>query len=121
MAAFVVAMVQEPPAGPDAMIPYREQIESTLAPYGGRYRVAAGQRMEVMEGEWRPSGGLVIIEFPSYAQAQAWYHSPEYAPLLALRQSHVRLDLILAEGLADGETMLAHLSSAKGRPETQTS
>jgi uncharacterized protein (DUF1330 family) len=111
MAAFVVAVVHEPPADPNAMSPYREQIEATLAPYGGRYRVASGQRLEVMEGAWRPSGGLVIIEFPSYAQAQAWYYSPEYAPLLALRQAHVRLDLILAEGLADGETMLAHLGT----------
>jgi uncharacterized protein (DUF1330 family) len=38
-------------------------------------------------GHWLP-GRVVIIEFPSIMDAlNAWYTSPEYQPLIALRKS----------------------------------
>ena len=40
----------------------------------------------------------MVLEFPSYAQALTWYRSPEYAPLIRLRQSASRGKLILVEG-----------------------
>jgi uncharacterized protein (DUF1330 family) len=39
-----------------------------------------------------------VLEFPSLAQARAWYHSPEYAPALALRHKAATAKLILVEG-----------------------
>jgi uncharacterized protein (DUF1330 family) len=111
VAAFLVAVVREPPADPRLLAPYAEQIEATLAPYGGRYRVVPDGRTAALEGDWRPPRGLVVIEFPTFEQALAWYHSPAYAPLLALRQAHARLDVLLVDGLADGETVLARRGS----------
>jgi uncharacterized protein (DUF1330 family) len=42
---------------------------------------------------------VVVLEFPSLEQAQKWYRSPEYAPLIALRQRASRGRLILLEGV----------------------
>ena len=77
-----------------------------MALYGGRYRTLFRHRLEVLEGDWRPSPGLVILEFPSFEQALAWYHSPEYAPLRALRHQHERFDMILVDSLEDDQKLL---------------
>ena len=42
---------------------------------------------------------IVIIEFPSMQAAKAWYASPEYAPLLALRKRASNGDLFAVEGV----------------------
>jgi uncharacterized protein (DUF1330 family) len=93
-------------ADPRRMRPYQEQVEATMARYGGRYRTLFRHRLEVLEGDWRPSPGLIVLEFPSFEQALAWRHSPEYAPLRALRQQHERFDMILVDRLEDEQTLL---------------
>jgi len=40
----------------------------------------------------------VVLEFPTMERARAWYHSPEYAPALALRHKAAAAKLILVEG-----------------------
>jgi uncharacterized protein (DUF1330 family) len=42
---------------------------------------------------------MVVLEFPSMAQAKAWYTSAEYRDLLALRQRTSRSKVVLLEGL----------------------
>jgi uncharacterized protein (DUF1330 family) len=37
-------------------------------------------------GHWNPER-VVIIEFPDMTSLNAWYTSPEYQPLIALRKS----------------------------------
>ncbi len=106
MAAFIIGFPRELPSDPAVLRPYVEQVEATLAPYGGRYRVLFPHRVEVLEGDWAPPlGRLVLIEYPSLEQARAHYHSPEYAPLKRLRQAHGRADGLLVDGLAEGETL----------------
>ena len=56
-----------------------------------------GGKVEPLEGGWAPKR-IVVLEFPSLEQAQNWYRSPEYAPLIALRQRASRGKLILVEG-----------------------
>ena len=41
---------------------------------------------------------IVVLEFASMAQAQKWYGSPEYAPLIKLRQKAAKGKLIIVEG-----------------------
>jgi hypothetical protein len=38
-------------------------------------------------------------------QARAWYHSPEYAPLLAWRKARGRFNLVLVDGMPEGMTL----------------
>jgi uncharacterized protein (DUF1330 family) len=75
---------------------YRQQVGTTMERYGGVLRVG-GAEPDVREGDWRPT--LVIIEFPNAEQARAWYDSPEYQPLKALRQRSAAVDLLFVDGI----------------------
>jgi uncharacterized protein (DUF1330 family) len=54
--------------------------------------------MEVVEGHWEDLR-MVVITFPSLERAKQWYNSPEYAPLIAIRQSASEGNLMLVEGV----------------------
>ena len=60
----------------------------------------------MLEGAWQPRA-LGMLEFPTFEQAQAWYDSPEYAPLKAIRLANVRNDTILLDALADDQPRAA--------------
>ena len=79
---------------------YGPKVQALVQKHGGRYLVRGGE-MDVVEGTTPPSSVMVVIEFPSMEQARAWYHDPEYAPLITLRQSGSDAELILADGLSD--------------------
>jgi uncharacterized protein (DUF1330 family) len=74
---------------------YLEQVESTVKAYGGKW-LAQGE-VQVVEGAW--PGSVVLIEFPSMADAQTWYNSPEYPKILHLRVNNAISDLILVDGV----------------------
>lgn len=76
---------------------YRKDVPATIAQYGGRFLVRGGTT-EVLEGRWQPKR-IVVLEFPSMERAKAWWGSPEYRPLLALRQSASTGDLFFVEGV----------------------
>ena len=71
-------------------------VLAVVTQYGGRF-IARGGKAEALEGSPAPKR-LVVLEFPSYEQAQKWYRSPEYAPLITLRQKASRGRLVLIEG-----------------------
>jgi len=76
---------------------YRRLSPATVAQYGGRF-LARGGATEPLEGGWEPRR-LVILEFPSVAQAKAWIDSPEYAPARALRQASAKSRMVVTEGV----------------------
>lgn len=76
---------------------YRRLSPATVAQYGGRF-LARGGTTEPLEGGWEPRR-LVILEFPSVAQAKAWIDSPEYAPARALRQASAKSRMVVTEGV----------------------
>ena len=78
---------------------YRQRVSATIEAYGGRYLVRGGLT-EVLEGDWMPKR-MVILEFPDMAQLKAWYHSPEYWPLLELRQRTAMSTLVAVEGVVN--------------------
>ena len=57
-----------------------------------------GGTVETKEGGWSPAR-IVVLEFPSMDQARKWYHSPEYAPTLAMRLKAAETRLIFVEGV----------------------
>ena len=77
---------------------YGPKVADLVKKQGGRY-VVAGGKMERLEGHGDLPSAIVVLEFPSMAQAKAWYHDPEYAPMIKLRQSGSDLDFVLVEGL----------------------
>ena len=94
MAAYVIAEIDVTDAG--VYDEYRKGVLATVGKYGGRF-LARGGRAETLEGAG-PASRVVILEFPSYERALEWYRSPEYAPLITLRQRGSRGRLLLVEG-----------------------
>ncbi|HEX5529605.1 MAG TPA: DUF1330 domain-containing protein [Methylomirabilota bacterium] len=96
MPAYVIADVTV--TDPPAMEEYRKQVPATLAKYGGRFLVRGGAHQTV-EGDWKPAR-LVVIEFPSLADAQRWYDSEEYRGPKALRMRAGRTNVLIVDGVA---------------------
>ena len=94
MAAYVIADITI--HDPEIFADYRKQVPATVEKYGGRFLVRGGAH-EVREGDYQPTR-LIVLEFPDMARARAWYDSPEYGPLIKLRQSAATGPVILVEG-----------------------
>lgn len=95
MSAYVIADVDV--TDPDQFAEYRKLVPATIAKYGGRF-VVRGGAVETKEGGWSPSR-IVVLEFPSMEKARSWYHSPDYAPALAMRLKSANAKLIFVEGV----------------------
>jgi len=94
MSAYVIGEIEvTDPAGYEE---YRKQVLAVVTKYGGRFIVRGG-RVESKEGGWQPKR-MVALEFPSMEQALKWYDSPEYAPLIKLRQKASKGRLVIVEG-----------------------
>ncbi|CAN5890349.1 DUF1330 domain-containing protein [soil metagenome] len=78
---------------------YRKLVPDTLTPFGGSF-VARGGSFTVLEGTW-PDPRLVIIEFPSRADAEGWYRSAAYQKIISLRHDSSAGNLIIADGAPD--------------------
>jgi uncharacterized protein (DUF1330 family) len=94
MAAYIIVDVTI--NDPAAFETYKQLTPATVAAYGGRFIVRGGA-VTRLEGNWQP-GRLVVLEFPDKVTAEAWWHSPEYAPAKAIRQEAAATDMILVEG-----------------------
>ncbi len=76
---------------------YRKAAEHLVKKYGGHYLVRGG-KVDELEGEMK-AGRLVILEFPSLADAERFYRSPEYRDVIKLRQQNATTHmLLLVEG-----------------------
>ena len=95
MAAYVVGEIEV--TDPKAYEEYRRQVDAVIAKYGGRF-LARGGKLEILEGGGEAKR-MVVLEFPSMEQLLKWYRSPEYAPLIKLRQKASRGKLIAIEGV----------------------
>ena len=95
MAAYIHADIEV--LDLEAYEEYRRQVPALIAAHGGRYLVRGGATT-LLEGE-RALRRQVILEFPDMATLRAFYDSPEYAPLKALRQRVSRGSLIAIEGV----------------------
>ncbi|MEV5342257.1 DUF1330 domain-containing protein [Streptomyces sp. NPDC052676] len=98
MTAYAIAHLRDAAPHPE-IAEYIERITATFAPYGGRFLVHGAQH-ETKEGSW--PGAVVVIGFPSIADARAWWDSPAYREIAPLRSRHIPGDIILVEGVPDG-------------------
>lgn len=74
---------------------YQEANAAPFAKYNARFLVRGGNS-EVVEGGFRSRS--VIIEFESYEDALACYHSDEYQIAKAFRQDAGIGDIVILEG-----------------------
>jgi uncharacterized protein (DUF1330 family) len=76
---------------------YGKHVDASLTPYQGRFLVRGGA-LESLEGGWAMQR-VVVLEFPSMAQAKAWYRSDGYKDLLVQRLRSTRSKAVLVEGV----------------------
>ena len=95
MAAYIYADVDV--TDPAAYETYRQRVPALIAAHGGRYLVRGGA-VEVLEGERVPRR-QVILEFPDMAHLKAFYTSPQYKTLIAIRQGASLGTLLALEGV----------------------
>lgn len=98
MTAYAVAVIRETQFN-DEVVRYLQSIDETLAPFCGKYVVHGGP-YQPLEGSWK--GDLVIIQFPSMENAQAWYSSEAYESIRPLRTKNTEGDVLLVQGVEEG-------------------
>lgn len=96
MTAYVI--VQETISDQQTFDLYRKDVPATLTPFGGEF-VVRGGTLTVVEGEW-PHPRLVVIQFPSRAAAEGWYHSEAYQKIIPLRLKAAAGNLVIVDGMA---------------------
>jgi uncharacterized protein (DUF1330 family) len=74
---------------------YKAKAGPTIGAHDGKVIVGGG-RKATLEGD--DDINVVIIEFPSYEAAEAWYNSPEYAEAMSHRVGAASAQVVLAEG-----------------------
>jgi len=95
MPAYVIVDIEV--HDPVAYEKYKAAAHATVTAHGGRYLVRGG-RVETLEGSWTPRR-FVVLEFPSFERAKAWWSSPEYAAAKAIRHASAASEMIVADGV----------------------
>jgi uncharacterized protein (DUF1330 family) len=76
---------------------YSAKMPALIKKYGGKPLTKSAAQL--LEGNLTLKGLVVMSEFPSLENAQAWYDDPEHARLKELRSSGADFDLVLVNGL----------------------
>lgn len=96
MPAYVIADVAV--SDPAKYEGYKALSPGAIEKHGGRF-LARGGQSRTLEGDWKP-GRLVVVEFPTYEQAQAFYTSVEYTAARRARAGATsRFNMVVVEGL----------------------
>ena len=97
MPAYVISHQRVPDPDADELARYREASGPIVTRYGGRF-IARGGPIDVLEGDAN-ADRIAVIEFPDLAAARAWFDSPEYQEIAALRRSAADADFLLVDGV----------------------
>jgi uncharacterized protein (DUF1330 family) len=95
MAAYLL-FIRKALNDPAAMETYSAQVPDSFKGHAIKPLALYGV-MEVLEGP--ASDGVVIAEFPTMAEARAWYRSPAYQKAIPDRFRAADYQVILVEGL----------------------
>lgn len=95
MKAYWIAHVDV--TDPAQYVEYTSRAPAAFTRYGGRL-LARGGRSQALEGRPTPQRS-VVIEFDSYDQALACYHSAEYQEACRHRQGAAKAEVIIVEGM----------------------
>lgn len=76
---------------------YAQQVKHMVDDSSGRYIVRGGN-VEVIDGNWEPQR-IVIVEFPSVAEAKKIFNGKKYAPLRAMADACSKVNAIVVEGM----------------------
>jgi uncharacterized protein (DUF1330 family) len=95
MSAYIIARIQV--TDPAKYQEYTKLTPGAIARYGGKFIVRGGKTVS-LEGE-PENRRLVVIEFPTLQQAQAFYDSPEYGAARQVRYGAAVAQFLAVEGV----------------------
>jgi uncharacterized protein (DUF1330 family) len=96
MAAYVIADVKV--TDPEKYKGYMALSPGAIAAAGGEF-VVRGGRHETLEGSWQPNR-MVVVKFPDYATAKAFYDSALYREARAKREGATEFfNMVVVEGV----------------------
>lgn len=76
---------------------YKLKAKPIVEQFGGEY-LARGGALSVKENDlWSPTR-MVLIRFPSTAQAETFYQSPQYQAVLGISKASARRTVFILEG-----------------------
>lgn len=95
MTAYVIIQVKV--SDPALLKAYQQKAPDIIKKYHGKILARGGETV-TLEGNSKPDR-VVIIEFPSLAQANSFYSSTEYTEARSLREHKAEFDIIVTEGI----------------------
>jgi uncharacterized protein (DUF1330 family) len=93
--AYILAQIDV--TNPQQYAEYTKLTPAIIEKFGGRF-IARGGRSEALEGA-AARGRVVVIEFPSFERAQAFYTSAEYQAARKVREGAATVQFVLVEGI----------------------
>lgn len=94
MTAYVIVRVNV--TDPDQYEEYKKLTPGAVAAAGGKFIVRGG-RHETLEGE-SDDRRVVVVEFPDYESAKAFYNSPLYLEARHVRAGAAAMHMTVVEG-----------------------
>ena len=95
MAAYLV--VDSRLTDPERYEQYKLRAKPIVEQFGGEY-LARGGALSIKEADlWSPTR-MVLIRFPSTAQAEAFYQSAQYQAVLGISKASARRTMFILEG-----------------------
>ena len=95
MSGYIIANVQV--TNPVQYEEYKKWSSAAMQAHHAEVCVRGGQ-VQVLEGDWAPER-IVILKFPSFAAAQAFYETPEYLKAREARAGAAIMRMVVVEGL----------------------
>lgn len=95
MSGYNIAIVQV--TNPTQYEEYKKWSTLAMKAHNAEVCVRGGQ-VQLLEGDWAPER-VVILKFPTFAAAKAFYETPEYLQAREARAGAAVMRMIAVEGL----------------------
>ena len=95
MSGYIIAHVQV--TNPTQYEEYKKWSTLAMKAHNAEVCVRGGQ-VQLLEGDWAPER-VVILKFPTFAAAKAFYETPEYLQAREARAGAAIMRMIAVEGL----------------------
>lgn len=100
MPAYMIATRIGPVRDAAALAEYSRLNRENAAVFQGKYGVTPLVVYGALEAAEGPApDGIVMLQFPTMADARAWYDSPGYQQALPYRQKAADYNVVFVEGL----------------------
>ena len=101
MAAYIIGLLRSAPRGIAWVKEYIPKTAALVAKHDGKALIGGKStpRLLALEGAVEPPLAVVVLEFPSLKEAQAWHADPDYAPLKQLRQANADMQVFVVESV----------------------